>query len=107
MLRSKERLSSISYPALVPPPWPKLLLRKQLPNAFTESVVTMYRFGFFIALAGLPVVFLIFYYVALGIWLRLLGSQLRQRSAPKRELILRRLGAGEKGKIVGFFHPYW
>lgn len=56
---------------------------------------------------GALVLSFFFYYVVLGFLLRRLGSHLLRRTAAKREVILRKLGAGGDGKIVGFFHPYW
>jgi alpha-1,2-mannosyltransferase len=56
--------------------------------------------------AGITAAFLLFYYVILGIGLRQLGIHLTRRTAANRDIIIEGLGFGDKGKIVGFFHPY-
>ena len=71
--------------------WPTMSLTNFLFTSAAASVVL----GF------------VFYYIVIGLCLRHLGSHLLRRTTPKRSLMLEKLGAGDKGRIVGFFHPYW
>lgn len=61
----------------------------------------------FTSAAASVVLGFVFYYIVIGLCLRHLGSHLLRRTTPKRSLMLEKLGAGDKGRIVGFFHPYW
>jgi hypothetical protein len=61
----------------------------------------------FTSVAASVIFLFVFYYIIIGLCLRQLGSHLLRRTTPKRSLILEKLGAGAKGRIIGFFHPYW
>lgn len=49
------------------------------------------------------------YYVVIPFSLRLVGSELRRRTIGVRQKLLDDSGVEEstKGRLVGFFHPYW